>query len=285
MILVLTRELNDQVADLVIQELNTLGAPLVRLDPADFPTAMDMDAVLGPRGWEGKLTGRRRDLDLTQVGAIYYRRPGAPRPSTSLAAEDADWTADESAAGLMGVLASIPEDRWVNHPRRNRTAGSTAISLAVAARCGLPVPHTLITNNPTRAREFVAALPGGKAAYKTLGNGGSSRGGVPYSQGTKEVFAAEIGETVALAAHQFQEWITKAFEVRRTVVGDDLFAGRIDYHSEAARVDFRTDYDSLTYSPYEIPPAIVAGVRDLMRSLNLRYAALDFLVNHDGGMT
>ncbi len=87
---------------------------------------------------------------------------------------------------------------------------------------------------------------------------------------------------MSLTAHQFQEWIDKAYEVRLTVVGDELFAAEIHAGSEASRVDFRTDYDSLTYRVCDVPEGVTDGVRSLMAVFGLRYAALDFLVDNDG---
>nr|BEK63863.1 hypothetical protein KPHV_10900 [Kitasatospora purpeofusca] len=67
-----------------------------------------------------------------------------------------------------------------------------------------------------------------------------------------------------------------------TVVGDELFAAEIHAGSEASRVDFRTDYDSLRYAVCDVPEGVADGVRSLMAVFGLRYAALDFLVDNDG---
>ncbi|MFJ4673503.1 ATP-grasp domain-containing protein [Kitasatospora purpeofusca] len=52
--------------------------------------------------------------------------------------------------------------------------------------------------------------------------------------------------------------------------------------ADASRVDFRTDYDSLTYKVCDVPEGVADGVRSLMAVFGLRYAALDFLVDNDG---
>ena len=85
--------------------------------------------------------------------------------------------------------------------------------------------------------------------------------------------AAEVDGSVALTAHLFQEWITKAYDARVTVVGEQMFAAEIHTTSTQAMVDIRTDYASHTYRPCEVPPAVAAGVRRLMAEFQLRYAA------------
>lgn len=126
-------------------------------------------------------------------------------------------------------------------------------------------------------------LPCGLAAYKPLGSTMPPQTGDDRTVlWTNRVTADEITTAVSLTAHQFQEWIDKAYEVRLTVVGDELFAAEIHAGSKASRVDFRTDYDSLTYRVCVVPEGIADGVRSLMAAFGLRYAALDFLVDKDG---
>jgi hypothetical protein len=115
--------------------------------------------------------------------------------------------------------------------------------------------------------------------------GGPDAGGEARSGGalyTTLVTADEITPGVARTAHLFQEWVDKAYEVRLTVVGEQLFAARIDAGSSRARTDWRSDYRSLTYSLVEPPNQVTRAVHRLMFDLHLTYGALDFVVTPDG---
>ncbi|MFD3915462.1 ATP-grasp ribosomal peptide maturase [Streptomyces sp. NPDC058603] len=283
-VLVLTGP-KDATADLVIAELNERGVPVHRLDPGDFPEILSVTARIGSHrsSWDGSLRGEYRDLDLGHVRSVYYRRPTEYRFHLDPSGPDADWAAAEAHAGLGGVLATL-ECTWLNHPRRNAAAGVKPVALATAARCGLAIPETLITNDPAEAKAFIEKLPGRVAAYKALGTQAPSGvDGEPYALWTTKVYASEITNAVSLTAHQFQEWIPKSCDVRLTVVADQLFAAKIHSSSEAARIDIRTDYDSHTYEPCDVPYKVAAGVRKLMGVFDLHYAAMDFLVSHGGG--
>lgn len=61
--------------------------------------------------------------------------------------------------------------------------------------------------------------------------------------------AAELAELpgFGLTAHLAQQWVDKAFDVRLVAVGRTLFATAIHAHSDAGRLDWRTDYGALTY--------------------------------------
>lgn len=281
-VLVLTRPLSDPCADLVIDELHTRGVPVRRMDPEDFPTQLIASSLLETRhgDWSGTWRGQHQDLCLEDVTAVYYRRPGIPRPHPTLPAWQAAWAQEEALAGCTGVLSTL-RCMWINHPRNNRAADLKPVALATAARCGLRVPRTLITNNPTAARAFISSLPGQVAAYKALTVPGLVNGAQFYPVWTRRVELGDITQAVTATACLFQEWIDKAFEVRLTVVGDRMFAGEIHGDSEDARIDFRRDYDSLTYKVCDVPDDVARGVRRLMDVFDLRYAALDFLVSPD----
>ncbi|MEU3602666.1 ATP-grasp ribosomal peptide maturase [Streptomyces sp. NPDC006798] len=284
-VLVLTRRDMDATADLVVTELTSRGVPVVRLDPGDFPRTSVLTARIGPgrESWSGLWRGRHRDLPLHEVTAVYYRRPSPNRLDPGLSAEDAQWARAEARAGLGGVLTSIP-GTWINHPHDNAIADCQPVALATAARSGLAVLPALITNDPGEARAFVAGLPGGRAAYKPLGNTGpSTRDGQQYALWTTPVTADQVTPEVQLTAHLFQAWVDKEYEVRLTAVGDRLFAARIHAGSPESRIDFRRDYDALTYTACDdIPHDVRTGVRKLMAAFRLRYAAMDFLVDQTG---
>jgi glutathione synthase/RimK-type ligase-like ATP-grasp enzyme len=89
-------------------------------------------------------------------------------------------------------------------------------------------------------------------------------------------------EQLSTTAHLIQEWIPKDYEVRVTMVGRTPFAAAIFAGSDAARVDWRADYPSLTYKQIEPPPEVTAGMIRYLRTLGLNYGAFDFIVEPDG---
>src|SRR5438270_7921385 len=69
------------------------------------------------------------------------------------------------------------------------------------------------------------------------------------------------------------------------VIGDRINTVAIRAGSAASYVDWRADYDNLSYQLIEPPAEVAAGVRRLMASMDLVYGALDFVVQPDGGWT
>lgn len=79
---------------------------------------------------------------------------------------------------------------------------------------------------------------------------------------------------VELTTHLFQEWIPKAYEIRLTVVGRRDFAVAIHAHSTVTRIDWRADYDALTYNMIECPAEIVERARVFLSVAGLTYGGI-----------
>lgn len=275
-VLVLTAR-DDVTADAVIDELSTRDVRVVRYDTADFPISSRLAATLGPTGWEGTVTGDRT-VDLNDVDAVWWRRPEVFDVPTGWPDHARAFAVSEARAGLLGVLGSLPV-RWINHPARDSAANYKPVQLAVAARCGLRVPQTVITSDPDHAREFIG---GSEVVYKGLSGGVLGPSRQHHYLPTTLVDAEQLDESVAGTAHLFQERVPKAFEVRLTVIGERMFPIAIHAGSEAARLDWRTDYASLTYEWIDMPVQVEKSVRMLMDELGLFFGALDFAVTPDG---
>lgn len=187
----------------------------------------------------------------------------------------------EAVQGMGGALATL-RCIWVNHPARVADASYKIIQLCVAQESGLRTPRSLVTNVGSAARQFIGEL-GGSAIYKPMSPG------VLGEQGKLRVVNATLvtsecidDDAVALTAHTFQQWVDKIFDARVTVVGASCFGVAIHATNEQARVDWRADYDALTYSVIDVPHEVRAGIKNYLHRLGLLFAAFDFSVTQDG---
>ncbi|HEY7175729.1 MAG TPA: ATP-grasp ribosomal peptide maturase, partial [Micromonosporaceae bacterium] len=143
-------------------ELALRGVPVVRLDPADFPTQMSMAATIGTgRSWDGIITLVSGDvLDVAKIGAIYRRRPAQFVMDERMSAPERAFAYGEARRGFGGVLTALGMTSclWVNDPAAVVRAEYKPVQLAVASACGLHVPETLITSDPDAAHAWAKEL-------------------------------------------------------------------------------------------------------------------------------
>ncbi len=62
------------------------------------------------------------------------------------------------------------------------------------------------------------------------------------------------------------------------MVGNRFFAAAIHADSDAARIDWRSDYSSLRYESIDTPDEVRCAVVALLRRVDLPFGALDFTV-------
>lgn len=164
-------------------------------------------------------------------------------------------------AALHGWALAHDEVRLLN--RRYRGQTNKPYMLSVAARCGLPIPATRITNDldalerEGAAERIAKPVPGG--GYCT-----------PLAQ---VLSTAERRDGLAAAPAIVQERLV-APEVRIFGIGDRF----IPFHVRSEALDYRTSSDTRVepLAVEGIDPALLAALRRLMDELEMDFAAADF---------
>jgi len=295
----------DTTADGVCTVLAERGVPYFRFDTADFPGRLQLDVRLDvddeAPGWTGRLRrverpgkgGRRvpggmAEVELSRVMSVYLRRPRPFEVPAHLSVPERWHAATECRYGLGGVLTSLPVP-YLNLPSASADAAYKPRQLADLRACGLTVPPTLITNDGSAVRAFAARH--GELICKALAATVLHVGDTAHIAYTRRVTAADLdalgraGSGIDYAAHLFQLFVESVCAIRLIVVDEQMFAVRIDAHSPRARIDWRSDYDHLSYQPTTLPDEVTARVRAYMRLTGLHYAAWDFLQLPDGSFT
>jgi hypothetical protein len=231
-----------------------------------------------------RFDGGEKAMDLADVQSIWFRRPGGiksapmPEPWVETMVEN------ECRHALGGILRSL-HCLFVNHPDNDSASLYKLSQLRAAGKVGLTTPETLVTNEPDQAREFYERFDG-KVIYKLIGESTNFAfpsfefpAGIP----TLPMRGSDVAylEQVKLAPHLFQQRIEKSFEVRATVIGEEIFAARIDSQAGTSKLDWRMDY-GVPMETFALPGAVGKSCLSMMRHFGLNYAAFDFCVDHEG---
>ncbi len=286
MILIVTGD-NDPHADYVGEQLRRRGAEVARFDPGQFPAQAEIAVAYGPAGRSACTLRFGGELvALSEVAAVWYRRPNAPVPHPEVRDTVCrEYVAEECKRFVYDVWESL-DCRWLPaRPAAIHRAALKGSQLAVAAALGFELPPTLITNSPDQFMEFYRQHNGNivsKLASPAFGR----TAGKTFSRYTEVVSKRDVGyaRSIRFAPVIFQAYVPKRLEIRVTAVGDRVFAAEI--HSQAAnhtRHDWRRyDLGQTLHRPHDLPPSVGEQCVRLVAELGLCYGAIDLVLTPDG---
>ncbi|KOV51023.1 hypothetical protein ADL00_41350 [Streptomyces sp. AS58] len=282
-VLVVAEQL-DAAADMVVDQLNRRNVPVMRFDVAEFPQRLTLTGNHLPQesGWTGTIDDGRRTVRLEEVRAVYWRRPARPQIAASVPEPYATWAQNQADAAILNLLSALSGARWLNDPHADRVAAHKPQQLVAATRCGLMVPRSIITNDLEAARAFAKEVDGPLICKPVLGGRLDVGEDRSLMVATHRVNSEDFDDTIRLTAHYVQEDITKAYEVRLIAVGGDVFGGKLITTSEAAGIDWRTDYNHIEYDTVAVPADVATGVRRFLAYYGIAFGAFDFAVTPAG---
>ncbi|HEY0783253.1 MAG TPA: hypothetical protein VGE98_12410 [Thermoanaerobaculia bacterium] len=252
---------------------------------ADFPTRLAASIELSGGRLDWELRGDGQPPIRPPFDGDWLRRPTSPILPAGLHPADrpvAEREVREFVSGLHHLAG--PDAFWVNPLASRGRAGSKAVQLATAARLGFAVPPTLLSNDPPRIREFLAAFRG-RAIYKPFHPAGWEGETTTAVLGTTEIDEDDLPPDDLLRATPgiFQARVEKAYEIRVTAMGGHLAAARIDSQAvPEARIDSRAGGPRLPIRPLTLQPEVERRCLALLAELGLVFGCLDFAVTPQG---
>lgn len=280
-ILIVTEKF-DPHADAVIEKLRERDRPFFRLNSDDFHIDyyVDLDGRDGVMSFHDRWGRSVRFPD--GVHAAWHRKPREPNPPEGVTEEAARTTIRTETIELMSYLSCIRTIPWYNNPEDNRVAQRKFPQLRLARELGLKVPRTLVTNDPARARTFQQDV-GGDLLCKPMKEPGFTTDDEIYFIFARKVGTQEFDDNldrIALCPTLLQEYTPKAYELRVTIIGDKVFACRLDLQrTPGAETDWRrVSPEKVAHSLIDLEPAVEDRLREMLRLCNLRFGAFDLIV-------
>lgn len=279
-VLVITR-VNDATADHVLHRMADRNIPYLRLNAEDFGTTEITlrfpnicDSVL-------RIGGTR--IVIGKIRGVWLRRLAKPQACQIHESEARAFAESEMDFTLRWFIDLLSNYCPVLDGETRVLDGRNKFDqLAIAETFGLQIPATLITNDPTTAKDFVKKHKA--VAIKSVAGYGRQVEGGFYTVYTNIVTKDILDqfESVRSAPVCLQEYVDKEFELRVTVVGEKVFGCRIDsQNTKKTRVDWRR-YDRATpYSVYTINQELSGRLIAIMKHYGIRFAAFDLIMTPD----
>jgi MvdD-like protein with pre-ATP grasp domain/glutathione synthetase-like protein len=282
-VLVLTNSA-DATADYLLDRCARRGAQFFRVDTdrlvANARVSYDADGPL--------MELHHARVRPQNVAAIWLRRPHPLSVPPAYDPAEEEHVREEWSEAAEGFFAHVDGHRWMNHPSNNARASHKLSQLTVAQRCGLAIPETLVTQDPQAFRHFWRTHDGG-IIVKPLASGTVER---DQSSDDTHIYTSPVSvdmldrcDLVTQCPTLVQERIRKRKDVRVCSVDSSLIAVAmtgVDAQGEQ-RLDIRIhNMLGVRYERVDMPFEVAEGVRRLVVTYGLRFAALDFAIDENG---
>ena len=284
-VLLLTHSGDFYTIDLVSQALTRRGVRPIRFNTDLFPSSIKLLAHAGDERTAHLFTEAGEQISAAEVRAVWARKLWSPRMADDLDERYRLMCVGESIAALEGFLDALHDARWVNDLQRQRAAENKQRQLRLAARAGLRVPRTLVTNDPAAARQFFAETEGQTVAKLLRPIAVSMDADEPFVY-TSRVREEDLNgaESLRHSPMVFQELIPKACELRVAFVAGETFTGALDASGTSrGHTDWRrVAPEECRWQKAELPTEVVSGLQALMSELGLVFGAVDLICTPSG---
>ncbi len=211
---------------------------------------------------------RPRDLDV-----IWWRRNGVPNVPSEVRDPDARRVVARNChATAWGLFTTAFSGTWVSHPNATSSAENKLVQLAAAARAGLRLPRTLVSQDPGDIRLFLAECDG-QVVAKTIAGAVD----LPLRTGRIDAEMLDDDRSLSVCPTIYQEYVPGTRHLRVCTFGSRAYTVLL----ESDALDWR-DLHDVRATRVELDEELLARLQALTSSLGLRMGIFDLKLPDEG---
>lgn len=255
--------------DFVVDKLNKGKIPYYRLNCEDIDEQKYLVSI--SEGFRVALRG------ITNFTSVWFRRIKLPNISEDIDPAKREYLLGEYYALIQNLLPVL-DVKWLSFPPNVYSAENKLLQLKRATEVGFQVPDTIITNDKTSLRHFFNSSSSG-VIIKPL-----SQNKIVTEDSKQTIFTNRLTidqvqrlDEFSLTPAILQKWIDKKYELRITVVGEDVFCAAVNPWLDGNKVIDWRKHQQLKFRKYDLPPEISLKCISLVKSLGLSFGAIDMI--------
>lgn len=283
MVLCITHSGDYYTIDIVQQSLEKAGIPTFRLNTDEFAVNYKLQYIFQENIKRNLLTGNGRKVEASEITAVWYRKMWKLQVPAELDPAYHDIFIKEYQTYLQLFFNQLNHVPWINDMQTDHMVGQDKLMQLSAARsAGLHVPDTIFSNDAGPIKEFFERYQGNIVVKLHGALSKSMEGNTPFFPTTRLSFRdLDRLDELAYCPMIFQEYISKAYELRIVYVDGDFFTGKIPHEQD--NTDWRAlKSKSIQWEPYQLPSDVEENTTRMMQVLGLRFGAIDMIRQPNG---
>jgi len=223
-------------------------------------------------------------VHINDIDIAWYLRPSDFKRSGQMTPLEQHFAVEEASHAFLSLSEGLKVN-WINHRRDvHRLDNSKFYQQVLAARAGLQVPATLISNQAQAFSDFFGEQE--RCLVKSMGLSQIVADKPKYIY-SNVVAVNEIASASSSLQHCpvfSQEYIEKRYEYRVVMANPVCISCRIDSQaSEKSKVDWRRyDFDNVEHVEAAIPDNLINKLWDFMNLANLKFGMIDLIETSKG---
>lgn len=208
-----------------------------------------------------------KKLPFSDIKSIYWRCYNSVSVPAIGDAEQHYIAANDARSLFDSLLIRLPV-RWVNGWSAFQLHQTKPAALAIVAALGVPVPATMLGNDPEAVKEFAAKHP--KCIFKPV------QGGAHTERLGPAHLTDENLQNLAYAPVTLQEEVAGT-NIRVFVAGERVLGCEV----RTDEIDFRNDQEAPIFK-HDVPADIAEQSIRIARALNLLWTGMDYRLTPEG---
>jgi len=223
---------------------------------------------------------------ISNVSGVWLRRPQTASQLDIPTSPSYLAYCQSALRNFTDILFSLfGQSVWVSNYYAILQAENKPLQQQIAVKAGFVIPATIYTADVKQARTFIKTH--GTCVVKTLSSHiPASREGKPQGFYTRRIASPDDLQLdgLRLAPAIFQRFILPRHEFRVTVVGDQVFATRIDSPNHDIIRDWRMHQRSraIKLHTHRLPLSVQEKCVAVVRELGLNFGAIDLIQDAEG---
>ncbi len=267
----------DFSSDYLITKIMERNIPYLRINSEDIGRWRISYKSTQPRAFLPRFEFGDQQFNLSNLKGVYFKK--APTVFEKFVSfQFQDFLTREAREFFEGIYLGI-EANWINDIFLTYRAERKLFQLKLAKSIGFAVPNTLVTNDPEIINDFISD---NFSIIKPISNGFVKNNDGLFSIFTNSVpieYSIDCDKIIETPIY-LQEKIDAEYDVRITVVGDEVFPVAIR-KVDSDQVDWRRPNIKKEYLLTDIPTELKSACKQITRRLGLKFSAIDLMKRGD----